>query len=99
MKYKNACLSAILVTTMVSGSFLRAEVIGKSVATVNGEAIYSGEFENNFDSLVEQQTKSGQAQNLPPDWKKNSRKLLLNQMIEEKLLLQEANRQKITVPK
>ncbi len=77
---------------------LRAEVVGKSIATVNGEAIYLSEFENNFDSLVEQQKKMTSG-DLTDTWKKNNKKLLLDQMIEEKLVLQEANRRKVVVPK
>ena len=77
---------------------LQAEVVGKSIATVNGEAIYLSEFENNFDSLVEQQKKTTSG-DLTESWKKNNRKLLLDQMIEEKLVLQEANRRKVVVPK
>lgn len=75
-----------------------SETVGKSIATVNGEAIYSVEFENNYEALLEQQKKVG-PEALPPEWAKNSKRLLLDQMIEEKLLIQEANRRKIVVPK
>ncbi len=75
-----------------------SETIGKSIATVNGEAIYSAEFENNFEALMEQQKRTS-PEPLTEDWKANSKKMLLDQMIEEKLLVQEANKRKIVVPK
>ncbi|MCG3205164.1 MAG: Chaperone SurA [Elusimicrobia bacterium] len=76
-----------------------SETIGKSIATVNGEAIFSGEFENNFEALLEQQKKMAPAETPTTEWKNANKKLLLDQMIEEKLLLQEANKKKIVVPK
>src|SRR5262249_9214048 len=47
----------------------------------------------------EQQKHMNPAEDITPEWKKANRKLLLDQMIEEKLILQEANRRKIVVPK
>lgn len=91
--------AGIVAGLFFAASWLTAEVVGKSIATVNGEAIYMSEFENNFDSLVEQQQKVGASEPITPEWKKANRKLLLDQMIEEKLVLQEANKRKIVVPK
>jgi parvulin-like peptidyl-prolyl isomerase len=88
----------LALSLMLNLTSLHAEVVGKSIATVNGEAIYLSEFENNFDSLVDQQKKMT-AGELTDEWKKNNKKLLLDQMIEEKLVLQEANKRKIVVPK
>ncbi len=95
MKRAAICLSIPLLSGLL---LLNAEVVGRSIATVNGEAIYLAEFENNFDSLSEQQKKT--TNNEPSEeWKKTNKKLLLDQMIEEKLVLQEANKRKVSVPK
>ena len=75
------------------------EMVGKSIALVNGEAVFYSEFEENWSALIEQNKKMEPDKELKPEWVKKNRELLLNQMIEEKLLLQEANRKKIVVPK
>jgi len=100
MSIKRALFSFLVgtVALMIPGA-LRAEVIAKSIATVNGDAIYSSEFDNNYEALLDQQKRNSSNEPLPPDWKTNSKKLLLDQMIEEKLLIQEANKRKIVVPK
>src|SRR5258708_11645724 len=77
----------------------QGEVIGKSIALVNSDAIYLSDFENNWDALLDQQKKSGGPEDVSSEWKQKNKKLLLDQMIEEKLLLQEANKRNIKVPK
>lgn len=84
---------------LVAMPVLRAEVVGKSIATVNGDAIYLAEFEDNWGALLEQKKKISPEEKITSDWEAKNKELLLNQMIEEKLLLQEANRRKIVVPK
>jgi hypothetical protein len=81
----------------VSPSILVAERIGRSIATDNGEAIYLSEFESNWEDILDQQKKS--AGDATSEWKTTNKKLLLDQMIDEKLMLQEARRQKIVVSK
>src|SRR5262245_31088604 len=80
-------------------SRLSAEVVGKSMAIVNGEAIYLSEFEDNWDSILEQRQQSGAKSEMTEDWTAKNRKMLLDQMIEEKLLLQEAKKRNVVVPK
>ncbi len=87
------------IASMAVVSLVSAEIIGKSVATVNGEAIYSAEFDNNLDALLDQHKKMAPNEPQTGEWLRTNKKLLLDQMIEEKLLLQEANRRKIVVPK
>ena len=74
-----------------------SEIIGKSIAKVNGDAIFLSEFENNWGSLLEQRQQMAPGVEIPAAWKKEQKKLLLDQMIEERLLLQEAERKKIRV--
>ncbi len=77
----------------------RAEVVGRSIATINGEAIYLSEYQANLKTLMDQQPKAGADNEGAAEWKAKGKKLLLDQMIEEKLLLQEAKRKKVVVPK
>lgn len=90
-------IAFVFVITSPIAPLLYAERIGRSIATVNGEAIYLSEFENNWDEMLEQQKKSSGDVN--EQWKAANKKMLLDQMIEERLLLQEAKKRKIVVPK
>jgi peptidyl-prolyl cis-trans isomerase C len=74
------------------------EVVGKSIATINGEAIFLNDFENNWKAFVEQQQRVSTGP-VTDAWTRDTKKALLDQMIEEKLLLQEANKRKVVVPK
>jgi parvulin-like peptidyl-prolyl isomerase len=76
-----------------------AEVIGKSMATVNGEAIFLSEFEKNWSSYLDQRKQALPDEPITDEWEKSQRKELLDQMIEEKLLEQEANKRNIKVQK
>jgi peptidyl-prolyl cis-trans isomerase C len=75
-----------------------AEVVGKSIATVNGEALFLSEFQENWDALMEQQQRFS-SNTVTAAWQEENKKALLDQMIEEKLLVQEADRRKVVVPK
>lgn len=83
--------------TLSNRSF--AETVGKSIAVVNGEALYQADFDENFKSIQEQRKKSSNGAPFPPEWENETRKALLNQMIDEKLLVQEAKKRDIKIPK
>ncbi len=76
-----------------------AEVVGKSIALVNGEAIFLSEFEKNWSTIVDQRKRMTPGEELSPEIEATQKKQLLDQMVEEKLLLQEAEKRKIKVPK
>ena len=84
---------------MVGTLFAQVEVVGKSIAIVNGDAIFLAEFEDNWGALLEQKKKMSPEDKVTPEWEAKNKQLLLDQMIEEKILLQEANKRKVTVPK
>lgn len=73
-----------------------AKVVDKTIATVDGEAIYLSEFNKNWDAFAEQLEKSGGAGNVTPQWEQENKKKLLDQMIDERVLLKEAKRRKLT---
>ncbi len=93
--FRSASLMAIAFSLL---TYLHAEVVGKTVAVVNGEAIYSSEFDDNWDSLMEQ-TKKLREKPLSIEEEEKQKEMLLNQMIEDKLLAQEAKKRNIKVPK
>ena len=78
---------------------VKAETVGKSIAVVNGEAIFLSEFQSNYDSLMEQRKRMPPDQQAQIDWAKDTKKALLDQMVDEKLLLQEAKKRDMKVPK
>jgi peptidyl-prolyl cis-trans isomerase C len=98
-KLKHMKINSFIMGAMFLAHPLFGETIGKSIATINGEAIYLSEYESNWEALLEQQTKAAPEGTINDEWKKSNKKLLLDQMIEEKLLVQEAKKRKIIVPK
>lgn len=87
-----------MVSFLVSGINLLsgATVVDTTLATVNGEAILLSEFNQETNSIIEQyQQLTPQEEQNPEELKKFKQKLL-EQMIDERLLRQEAKKQKIT---
>jgi peptidyl-prolyl cis-trans isomerase C len=76
-----------------------AKTVGTVIATVNGEAIYSSEFDKNWEGYLEQQKKLLPPGQITPQWEQENKKSLLNEMVEQKLLLQEAKKREVKVPK
>src|SRR5688572_29543504 len=74
-----------------------AKVVNRTVATVNGEAILLSEFEKNWNSFIDQQKNVIPADKMTSDWEKETKQKLLEQMIDDKLLLQEARKRKLKV--
>lgn len=77
---------------------LWARVVNKTLATVNGELILLDEFQKKAELFIEQYQKLLEG----PEGKekiKEIKKEILNQMIDEKLMLQEARRKKIKISK
>ncbi|MCB4755911.1 MAG: peptidylprolyl isomerase [Elusimicrobia bacterium] len=96
--FKKAPLIASLLVFL--GSFIAyAELVGKILATVNGDPIYSSEFDRNWESILDQKKKISPNSEITPEWESDQKKILLDQMIEERLLLQEAKRKGMKVPK
>lgn len=74
-------------------------VINKTIAIVNGEAILLSELEKNLQPLLEQYKLLTPAGEQTTEKIRQLRKDVLNQMIDEKLLLQEAKKRKIVITK
>lgn len=74
-------------------------VVNKTIAIVNGEAILLSELEKNVQFLVEQYKLLTPASEQTTEKVRQLKKDILNQMIDERLLLQEAKKRKIVVAK
>jgi len=75
---------------------LMAAKLDETLATVNGEAIYMSEFEHNAENVLRDLRKAT-PEEMTKDQKEELRKKVLEQMVDDMLLLQEARRLKVKV--
>jgi parvulin-like peptidyl-prolyl isomerase len=88
----------VLFVSLVFPLCLQAgQVVNRTVATVNGEPVLLSELEKNWQAFTEQQSQAMPPEKMTPEWEKETRQKLLNQMVDEKLLLQEAKKGKARV--
>lgn len=80
------------------GSFLSAKVVNKTVATVNNEIVTLEDFQKKANPLIEQYQRVYKGTDAAEKMKA-LKKELLGQMVDEKLLRQEAKRQNIVATK
>lgn len=73
--------------------------VEKTIAVVNNEPIFSSELEKESEPFVERYQKTAPDKELTPDKMKDLKKEILDRLIEEKLLLQEAKGKKIRITK
>jgi parvulin-like peptidyl-prolyl isomerase len=72
-------------------------VAAEPVAIINGEAIGTDEFDRAWGAFAAQQEKLLTPQQMGAQWEKERKRLLLNQMIEQRLVLQAARKRGISV--
>lgn len=100
----------IIAAIVMVGSPLRAEtaapatsssgkVVGKPIAIVNNEPIFREEFERESEPFVERFKKTAPEKEQTAEKLSKLRKEILDRLIEERLLLQEAKTQKVRVLK
>lgn len=94
MKRLSLCLFTLIGPTAYAAA---AKLTNRPIATVNGEAILLSEYEKNWASLVEQAKENMPADKMDDAWKKTNRDKLLDQMIADRVLLQEAKKNKVRV--
>ena len=85
----------ILFLLILSFDFLKAKVVDRTLAVVNGEAIMLSEFNKIIDPVIEQYKLVTPLAEQNPDKVKELKQRLLDQMIDDKLLKQEAKKQKL----
>ncbi|HVO33806.1 MAG TPA: peptidylprolyl isomerase [Elusimicrobiota bacterium] len=74
-----------------------AKVMDRTLATVNGQAILLSEFEKNSTPILEQFRKATPPADQTPDRVSDIKKRVLDQMIDDRLLLQEAKKNNLRV--
>jgi parvulin-like peptidyl-prolyl isomerase len=69
----------------------------EAVAVVNNEAVPKTEFDRDWNAFTAEQEKIMTPEQMTPDWEKDKKRLLLNQLIEQRLVLQEARKKGVNV--
>ena len=90
---------AVLAATFFCVSGVSAKVVDSTVAVINGEAIMKSEYAKTIAPIVEQYQQSAPPAEATPEKIKELKTRLLDQMIDDRLLKQEAVKQKIKVGK
>ncbi len=91
MKRSLAVLSSFLMLS--TPALPAAQVVNRALATVNGEPILQSEFEKTYAAM----TADMPADNITPEARKENKKKLLDNLIDQKVLLQEAKKRKLRV--
>ncbi len=97
--FKGFKFLAVISLMIGTASFLNAKVVDRTVAIVNGEAIMASEFEKVADPVIDQYKTQAAASEQTPEKINEFKQKLLAQMIDDKVLKQEAKKQKIHVSK
>jgi len=85
-------LLAIVLAFLTAAPYAAAEVVNRPIATVNGESILQSEFEKTYAAMSADMPDS-----IPDDIRKENKKKLLDNLIDQKLLLQESKKRKLKV--
>jgi peptidyl-prolyl cis-trans isomerase C len=83
--------------TVFIAPLLSAKVLDRTVATVNAQAIMLSEFEKNATPILEQFKKTSPTVEQTPERIKDIKKRILDQMIDDRLLVEEAKKKNIRV--
>ena len=92
----NGWFLGVCIALCLSGS-LFGKVVNRMVATINGEAVLGSELEKNVTSVVDLQKARNPKLVLSEEELNALRRNVLEQMIDDKLMLQEAKKEKIKV--
>ena len=92
-------LLSLIVTACVCSAAFCDQVVDKTLAIVNGEPLMSSEFEKLIEPMVQQYRMMTPLSEQSDTKVKELKEQLLEQKIEQMVLLQEAKKQKIKVPK
>lgn len=86
-----------LAVVLLCVSLGSAAVMDRTLATVNGQAILLSEFQKNADPILEQFKKASPPTDQTPERIADLKKRVLDQMIDDRLLVQEAKKKNIHV--
>jgi peptidyl-prolyl cis-trans isomerase C len=91
----------LILASLIAGTLLvppvQAKVLDRTVATVNDQAIMLSEFEKNAAPILEQFRKTAPQAEQTPEHLADIKKRVLDQMVDDRLLVQEAKKKNIHV--
>src|ERR1044071_5439002 len=90
-------IALTLLSVGLSGIPAQSKVLDRTVATVNAQAIMLSEFEKNAAPILEQFRKSAPPAEQTPEHIADIKKRVLDQMVDDRLLVQEATKKNIHV--
>lgn len=88
-----------VILSLISSPLLFAKVVDKTVAIVNGEAIMFSEFDKVAAPIIQQYKQATPEAEQTPERLKDLKQKLIEQMVDDKVLKQEAKKNKIKVNK
>ena len=97
MNFSLRQIMAAIFTVGLLGLPIQAKVLDRTLASINGEAIMLSDFEKNATPILEQFKKGAPAAEQTPEHVADIKKRILDQMIDDRLLVQEAKRKTIKV--
>ena len=91
----------LILTSLIAGALAvplaQAKVLDRTVATVNDQAIMLSEFQKNAAPILEQFQKTSPSAEQTPEHIADIKKRVLDQMVDDRLLVQEAKKKNIHV--
>jgi len=93
----NRLTAGMLTVSLLTGVAAAAQVLDRSIATVNAEPIMLSEYEKNATPILEEFKKAVPPAQQTPERVADIKKRVLDQMIDDRLLVQEAKRKQIKV--
>ena len=84
--------SLLISSLLLAASLPASEVVNRSLAVVNGEPILQSEFEKTYAAMT-----ADMPEKVSDDVRRENKKKLLDNLIDQKLLLQEAKKRKLKV--
>lgn len=103
---KNIFVAALIIGALAApGSAVEPKAVAAAVkavpvfAVVNGEEIRQPEFNTEWTALLAQAKKALKPEQMTPEWEKNQKAMLLNQLVDQRLLAQEAKKKGVVAAK
>lgn len=89
--------ASVILAGLLSGSPAGAKVMDRTLATVNEDAILLSEFDKNATPILEQFKKAAPPAEQTPERVQDIKKRVLDQMVDDRLLAQEAKKKNIKI--
>ncbi len=94
---KNKRYAVALLAVVISGAPVAAKVLDRTLATVNAQGIMLSEFEKNLAPILEQFKRGTPPSEQTPERVTDIKKRVLDQMIDDRLLVDEAKKKNVRV--